>query len=218
MKVIVEGNIGAGKSSFIDFLSTHKQFKTFKEPIEKWQNFNGYNLLDLMYGNTAKYGLAFQLYASITNMEMDQIIDILHQTSETIVVRERCFDSIRACFGEAMMNCGVIDRPIFDVLMKWYDFLKTMNYGIFDFDVVVYIKTSPETARDRIQKRQRDEEKTIDEYYLELLHDLYEKWIDSIDTSKTIVVTIDGNLNENEIEKEYRMVMNLLLAHQKLEQ
>lgn len=95
--------------------------------------------------------------------------------------------------------------------------MKSTNYGIFDFDVVVYIKTSPETARDRIQKRQRDEEKNVDEYYLELLHNLYEKWIDSLDTSKTIVVTINGNLDEKEIEKEYRMVMNLLLTHQKLE-
>lgn len=44
--VFCEGNIGCGKSTFLDYLKSQKQdVQVFPENISLWRNFNGLNLL-----------------------------------------------------------------------------------------------------------------------------------------------------------------------------
>lgn len=44
--ILVEGNIGAGKSTFLDyFLQYEDNFQILPEPVDQWRNFNGVNLL-----------------------------------------------------------------------------------------------------------------------------------------------------------------------------
>lgn len=211
MKVVVEGNIGAGKSSFIDYIASNKHFKSFKEPIEKWQNLNGNNLLELFYRDPGNYALAFQLYALMTNLEIAQKINLLHNSSEIITVRERCLDSVRACFIESMKIRGILEQAEFDVFVKWFDFLKSTNNDLFDINVVIYIRTPYEVAYERVKSRQRNEEREIDGTYLKLLDHLYENWIASLDKSTITLITIDGTLGKEEIKKEYKRVVDQLL-------
>ena len=42
---LVIGNIGAGKSSVLSHLARNDSYHVIDEPIEKWQNFGGHNLL-----------------------------------------------------------------------------------------------------------------------------------------------------------------------------
>lgn len=53
MKIVVDGNIGSGKSTQLNFLES-KGYKVFREPIEKWP-------LELFYSNPERWGLTFQL-------------------------------------------------------------------------------------------------------------------------------------------------------------
>lgn len=43
--VIVEGNIGSGKTSFLNHLKRYENVCVFAEPVCKWQNCRGNNLL-----------------------------------------------------------------------------------------------------------------------------------------------------------------------------
>lgn len=43
--VAVEGNIGSGKSTFLDFCKSRARVAVRPEPVEKWRNVNGENLL-----------------------------------------------------------------------------------------------------------------------------------------------------------------------------
>jgi len=43
--VLVEGNIGSGKTSFLNYFSQFKDVETLAEPVDKWRNFKGFNLL-----------------------------------------------------------------------------------------------------------------------------------------------------------------------------
>lgn len=43
--VAVEGNIGSGKSTFLDYCSSKPDVVVYREPVEQWQNVNGSNLL-----------------------------------------------------------------------------------------------------------------------------------------------------------------------------
>lgn len=48
--VIVEGNIGCGKTTFLQhFSSFEKTVEVLTEPVDRWRNANGHNLLQLMY-------------------------------------------------------------------------------------------------------------------------------------------------------------------------
>lgn len=43
--VLVEGNIGAGKSSFLFHFEKNENVDLFPEPVEKWRDVRGENLL-----------------------------------------------------------------------------------------------------------------------------------------------------------------------------
>lgn len=41
----MEGNIGSGKSTFLDYCASLPNYAVYPEPVEKWENVNGVNLL-----------------------------------------------------------------------------------------------------------------------------------------------------------------------------
>lgn len=43
--VIVEGNIGSGKTTFLNYFKKKKDICVLAEPIEMWRDCNGNNLL-----------------------------------------------------------------------------------------------------------------------------------------------------------------------------
>ena len=43
--VIVEGNIGSGKTTFLNYFSNFKDVEVLQEPIDRWRNVQGHNLL-----------------------------------------------------------------------------------------------------------------------------------------------------------------------------
>ena len=65
---VVEGNIGAGKSTFLKVINTFLNAQVVFEPHEKWQNVAGENLLDRFYADTQRWAYTFQTYAFITRI------------------------------------------------------------------------------------------------------------------------------------------------------
>ncbi len=45
LTVCVEGNIGSGKTTFLKYFKKYPQVAVFDEPISKWRDCQGYNLL-----------------------------------------------------------------------------------------------------------------------------------------------------------------------------
>jgi len=77
--VAIEGNIGAGKSFFLEYLSEKfpNRINIFKEPVHKWRDVNNVNLFDLMYKDPKRYGFIFQSYVQLTMLQMhDEISQI----------------------------------------------------------------------------------------------------------------------------------------------
>ena len=58
--VCVEGNIGCGKTTFLEHFSQfEKQVEVLTEPVDRWRNVNGHNLLQLMYEDPERGSLPF---------------------------------------------------------------------------------------------------------------------------------------------------------------
>lgn len=43
--VLIEGNIGAGKTTFLNHFKKYDDVCLYTEPVEKWRNVQGFNLL-----------------------------------------------------------------------------------------------------------------------------------------------------------------------------
>lgn len=67
--VIVEGNIGSGKTTFLNHFNKYEDVCVLAEPIELWRNCSGHNLLGLMYEDIKKWSFTFQSYVQLTMLQ-----------------------------------------------------------------------------------------------------------------------------------------------------
>lgn len=84
------------------------------------------------------------------------------------------------------------------IMDAWYDLFSSHLHTTID--LIIYLKTDPETAFQRMTKRKRYEERNVKITYLEILNELYNQWIENIIDTK--VITINANENPDQIINE----------------
>ncbi len=68
--LIVEGNIGSGKSTFLKILQNQLSLDVIPEPTNKWQKIGeNDNLLHLFYTYTKRWAYTFQSFAFISRIQ-----------------------------------------------------------------------------------------------------------------------------------------------------
>jgi len=172
--VIVEGNIGCGKTTFLEhFSSFDKRVEVMTEPVDRWRNANGHNLLELMYKDPERWAMPFQSYVQLTMLD-----NHLHQGEKPVKLMERSIFSARYCFVENMFRTGKIIGCEYAVLDEWFKFLTGPDSALpLNVDLIIYLRTTPEKALERINVRARSEENTIPLEYIQQLHSLHEEWL-----------------------------------------
>lgn len=88
--VFVEGNIGSGKTTFLNHFQKFNDICLLTEPVEKWRNCGGVNLLDLMYKESHRWAMPFQTYVTLTMLDMHTC-----QTDKSVKLMERSLFSAR---------------------------------------------------------------------------------------------------------------------------
>lgn len=195
LTVIVEGNIGVGKSTFIESLSKNELIEFFPEPLDQWQNLNGHNLFDSVHRDSQRYSIPFQFFVMLTLLKSQ-----LKKSDYPIRLFERSLQSSKLCFAEAMRLNGSIDQPMFDVLSEWYNFMD--EKFPMKPDLIIYLTGTPEHLYNRIQLRGRSEERNITIEYLKLLHNLHEDYIHT-QRSHTPVITLNSDLSIGDVKNQY---------------
>ena len=70
--ISIEGNIGAGKSTFVNIINSHVfNSEIVSEPVEMWkalQDLDGSNILEKFYKDIPRWAYSFQNLACITRM------------------------------------------------------------------------------------------------------------------------------------------------------
>ena len=76
---------------------------------------------------------------------------------------ERSMHSARHCFSEYFYQSGTMKHVEYALLDSWYQFLTNSESTGFDTDadMIFYLQTEPEIAFERVQRRGRVEEKSI---------------------------------------------------------
>lgn len=168
--VCVEGNIGSGKSTLLNHFSKFTDVEVFQEPVQKWQNVKGNNLLALMYEDPQRWAHTFQAYVQMTMLEQH-----LHPCHVPVKLLERSLYSGRFCFVENLYKSGKLTNAEYSVYCEWFKII-TQNLPV-GVDLIVYLRTDPEVLHARIKQRARAEEHTIPLQYLRALHNLHEEWL-----------------------------------------
>uniref|UniRef100_A0A2I3GZ53 Thymidine kinase 2 n=1 Tax=Nomascus leucogenys TaxID=61853 RepID=A0A2I3GZ53_NOMLE len=150
--ICVEGNIASGKTTCLEFFS------------------NATDVEGLMYHDASRWGLTLQTYVQLTMLDR-------HTRPQVSSVRlmERSIHSARYVFVENLYRSGKMPEVDYVVLSEWFDWiLRNMDVSV---DLIVYLRTNPETCYRRLKRRCREEEKVIPLEYLEAIHHLHEEWL-----------------------------------------
>ena len=199
--IAIEGNIGSGKSTFLQHFNDYDNVEVITEPVEKWTDLKGCNLLQKMYEDPKRWSLVFQTYVQLTMLQQHS-----SRTEKEVKLMERSLYSAMHCFAENLVRNKKMEKSEYEVLYAWFRYLVDEMKDIIDLgiDLIVYLKTSPETAMERIRVRSRGEECIIPKKHVEQLHLLYEDWlINKKFPLPCPVITIDANQELGEVVKEY---------------
>lgn len=116
--VIVEGNIGSGKTMFLNRFNKNENVHICAEPVSKWQNCNGFNLLGLLYEDPKKWSFSFQSYVQLTMLQQH-----LQETIKPVKLMERSLYSARYCFVEKLTQDGLMAEPSKSVINEWFKWI-----------------------------------------------------------------------------------------------
>ena len=117
-KVVIEGNIGCGKSTLLSQFVNDQNIQIFTEPISKWQNMSGINLLQLMYENPKRWTFQFQNYVQLTRLQLWLEMDC---KKPIISLVERSIHSNRYVYLEVSKNRENLTMDEYLILTQQYD-------------------------------------------------------------------------------------------------
>jgi deoxyadenosine/deoxycytidine kinase len=195
--IVIEGLIGAGKSTFIPILKSYlekrnQRVSVVKEPVDKWVS-NG--ILKVFYQDPKRWAYTFQAQAF-----HDRIQEIIKGFTEStdIVIAERSPYSDRLFMNVARENKHVSDME-FNLYQDWWSMW--MKLIPKTPDLVIYLRTDLNNCMKRIKIRHRDGESGISEDYERQLQEQHE----STFKESSNVLILNGGLNfkdDTAVQKE----------------
>lgn len=211
--ISIEGNIGSGKSTFIEHLK--KYYKNnqcilfLKEPVDDWMKITdnqGVSILEKFYADQHKYAFSFQMMAYITrlntlrdiikNIKSAYINNETHEkgvNNKIVIITERTLYTDKFVFAKMLYESGKIEEVNYQIYLKWFNTFAEE----FPIHKLVYIKTNPDECYSRISNRNRDGETNISIDYLRSCNTYHDNMLDT--TLDECVcknqLILDGNIN-----------------------
>ncbi|HBT40028.1 MAG: Deoxynucleoside kinase [Thermotoga sp. 50_1627] len=178
-KIVVEGTVGAGKTTLIRVISERLGL----EPIYELTDEKIVDLLTHFYADPAKWGFHLQIYFLTKRFQQ---MELAKQVGN--VVMDRCIfcDHI---FPTVLLKRKEMNQLEYDIYREVQgEFLK---YSLAP-ELMIYLRCSTRTAIERIKKRGRNWELAIDEAYWHALNAEYERYFENYDLSPLLIVESDS--------------------------
>lgn len=174
----VAGNIGAGKSTLVDFLRYRFNLTPFHEP-------NADNpFMVQFYADMERWAFHSQIFFLTHKFRLHQQLTDHPGT----VVQDRTIYEDAEIFAENLFRTGHMTADEHAIYRTLYDgIVRTLRPP----DLMIYLRASVRTVRRRIKHRGRPEEQALPLAYIKRLHTLYEDWFARYDRSPTLVIQVD---------------------------
>ena len=174
--IAIAGNIGAGKSSLVEFLKARYGFEPIYEPFMD----NPY--LDDFYADMRAHAFHSQLYFLTHKFRLHLQVNG-HDHPRTLV-QDRTIYEDAEIFCTNLCRRRMISARDHQMYMELY---AAMRQVLRPPDLMIYLRCSVRAIRRRIRARGRESEQSIPTPYLQGLNKLYEGWMGSYDMSPVLV-------------------------------
>ncbi len=194
--IVIEGVIGAGKTSLARMLSERLSAKLVLEEVEE----NPF--LKDFYKDRARFGFQTQMHFLFSRYQQQRDMkqtDLFSDKmiSDYLFQKDRIFASL-----------NLVDREmaLYDRLMAW------LELDVVKPDVAVYLQAHPDTLLDRISKRARPFEKDMDRDYIRQLNEAYNHFF--FHYTETPLLVVDTNAIDfvNQPD-DYEDLVKRILSH-----
>jgi deoxyadenosine/deoxycytidine kinase len=176
--IAIAGNMGSGKSTLVDFLARTYDVSPFYEPNEE----NPY--LPDFYKDMKRWAFRSQLYFLSNKFRLHQELD----RTPGVVALDRTIFEDAEIFATALHQMRKIDKRDWQT---YWGFYQAILDAIKPPDLMIYLRCSMRTLRQRIKLRGRAMEQDVPHAYLKRLDGLYEEWIRSYRMSEVLVLDTD---------------------------
>ncbi|MEA1972561.1 MAG: deoxynucleoside kinase [Candidatus Cloacimonadota bacterium] len=205
IRIGIIGNIGVGKSTLSDAIAnTHLKQKLLNIIADKkgdedihifTEKFNP-KVLDEFYKDPIKNAFMAQIEFFNGRLERQNKIS----ACKGIVIEDRTLAEDYYIFGLAQKILGNMTEAEFLTYQRTYNL---MTAEVTEPDLLVYLRASLPSLKERIKKRGRKSEAEIPDNYLQLLNELYEQYISRHTNAPVLIIDTDDYSFDLEKFQEY---------------
>ena len=174
--LVIEGVIGAGKTSLARMLSERLQAQLVLEEVEE----NPF--LKDFYRDRARFAFQTQMHFLFSRYQQQSTLRQLELFSERLV-SDYLFQKDRIF---ASLNLSDRELALYERLVAW------LELEVMKPDVVVYLQANPDTLLERIARRGRPYEKDMEREYLRQLNEAYNHFFFHYVEAPLLVVNTNG--------------------------
>lgn len=190
--IAIAGNMGAGKSSLVDFLCKKFGHTPFFEP----NDLNPY--LDDFYKNMEGFAFQSQMFFLVQKFKIHQ--EMAADKGGAVLVQDRTIFEDAEIFCTNLYRTKKMAKRDHETYMAMY---RTILNAIPRPKVLIYLHCSVRTLQQRIARRGRDSEKAIPVEYVKQLDKLYRNWIQNYSMSPLVTIETEKiDYLEDFIEQE----------------
>jgi deoxyadenosine/deoxycytidine kinase len=196
--LVIEGVIGAGKTSLSRMLSERLSSQLVLEEVEE----NPF--LKDFYRDRARFAFQTQMHFLFSRYQQQRDLRQTDLFSEKLIAdylfqKDRIFASL-----------NLVDRELalYERLVGW------LELDVVKPDIVVYLQAHPDTLMERIARRNRPFEKDMDKDYIAKLNDAYNHYFFHYTDTPLLVVNTNAIDFVNEPDDYEDLVRRILSHHQ----
>lgn len=176
--IAVAGNIGAGKSSLVDFLCQRYDITPYFEPNEA----NPY--LEDFYGDMERWSFHSQMYFLAAKFRLHQELE----AQRVDLIQDRTIWEDAEIFAENLFRQGTMSQRDYRTYRQLYEGIRAQLRAP---DLLIYLRCDVSAVKRRIAIRGRNMEQNIPTAYLKQLHGLYEGWLERYTLSPIVIIPTD---------------------------
>jgi deoxyadenosine/deoxycytidine kinase len=184
MRVLLEGNIAAGKTTLGQQLVDSGLFAFIPEPVERWQTGFAANLLERFYTDTQRWAFTLQICAFVTRSQAIRTLP-----NHRHILFERSIYCDRHVFAKNLHQHGFMDDTEWALYSHFWEYFQE---SVPAPDAILYLRTPADECFRRLQLRGRAEEKGITVEYLRQLEARHNEWLLDGVTAEAPVIVLDG--------------------------
>ncbi|MBR4511418.1 MAG: deoxynucleoside kinase [Bacteroidales bacterium] len=178
MHIAIAGNIGSGKTSLTQLLAKHYNWLPQFEDVDD----NPY--LTSFYEDMQRW--SFNLQVFFLNTRFRHIIDIRKQKKS--VVQDRTIYEDAYIFAPNLHEMGLMSSRDYNNYISLFELIDSFIQAP---DLLIYLKADISTLVAHIQQRGRPYEDLIRLDYLKNLNERYDRWAESYNKGKLLVVDVN---------------------------